>query len=994
MVSLVRLLRVGLLLAVSQLEAQETSSYVVSQWQTEDGLPQLSVRAITQTRDGYLWVGTFNGLARFDGVRFTAFTVGNTPQLPSDNVNVLYEDRAGDLWIGTEDGGLIRYRRGAFISFGPDHGLTGRSVRAVREDGEGTLWIGTGSGLFRRDGERFEMFSAEPAFAGQPIGDLCLGAQGELWVGSRNVAYALRDGKLAAPPIAIPHPAKKLLSDNSGHVWLLYGTRRLARLDREKNAFEYEPDMFRTTTMRLVSGELWLGTFEHGFFAATAGVGPKPISIPPLPGWPEAIFEDKEKNVWVGVASGGLCRLRKKLVATFSAPEYISHQSITTVFEDHAGTVWAGTFGKGLHARMTGQFEFVETPNQGGNVSAIWETPDGTLWCGTYGSGLLSRGLDGHWVSNALATSSVRTLFGDREGTLWVGTIRYGAQRLTNGNVFQGWTRREGLSDNHVFAFAQDHSGDIWIGTAKGLNRLSGNQITHFYREDGVGANAIRVLFVDSAGALWIGSVGGGLTRFKDGRFSTVTMRDGLLSDWIEQIQEDGQQHLWLGTGVGIMHVSLKELNLCADHHTNSLYGVRFGREEGLTHMACGSGFQPSSMRDRAGNLWFCTVRGLVVVNPDQARPIQSPPAVYLEELLVNGQRSKDALAAPISEPLLPAIISPGQERLEIRYTGLSLSAPNKMRFRYRLEGYDRDWVEAGTSRTAVYAHVPPGKYRFRVIAVNNGNVWSPTGASLTMVVQPFIWQTRTFHAVLATMILGLTALAVRAILARKHRLKIAALQRAHALELERTRIAQDIHDDLGARLTQIGLMSERARRSPAVPPETRKQLEKIAEKSRATVQAMDAIVWVVDPAMDTLESLANYLAPFAEEFFQDGPIRCRLDLPEALPHHPLSAELRHNLFLVFKEALNNVARHSCASEVWIRLEVQNGAFSMTIQDNGRGFDRARTERTGAGNGLKNMGERIRSAGGEFDLVSAPGAGTRLVVRLQLEGPRPTPIGL
>jgi signal transduction histidine kinase len=329
-------------------------------------------------------------------------------------------------------------------------------------------------------------------------------------------------------------------------------------------------------------------------------------------------------------------------------------------------------------------------------------------------------------------------------------------------------------------------------------------------------------------------------------------------------------------------------------------------------------------------------------------------------------------------------IIPPGHHRLEIRFTGLSLLMPEKVRFRYLLEGLDKAWIEAGSRRSASYAYIPPGDYRFKVTACNNDGVWNEVGAVLPFKVLPHFWETTWFKALILLGLCGGTGWVVRLSFLRRMQRQLERLEREHLLENERRRIAQDIHDDLGARLTQVGLLSELARRTLSKSGVAQVYLDQVIRRSRETMQAMDEIVWAVDPAKDTLEGLMNYLAALSDELLQGADVRCRLDLPPVLAVQPISAKTRHGILLVVKEALNNCLKHSGAKEVWIRSSLQGSALRLQIEDDGSGFISENTEAQHVGHGLQNMRQRIEKLGGAFSVVSQPGRGTRVILEIDL----------
>jgi signal transduction histidine kinase len=333
--------------------------------------------------------------------------------------------------------------------------------------------------------------------------------------------------------------------------------------------------------------------------------------------------------------------------------------------------------------------------------------------------------------------------------------------------------------------------------------------------------------------------------------------------------------------------------------------------------------------------------------------------------------------------------IPPGHKQIDIRYTALSFEGGDRARFRYRVDGLDPNWVDADTRRTLQLRNLPPHEYRFRVIGCNSEGVWNNTGASFAFVVQPFFYQTLAFKIIAAILVVGGVSIAVRRAATRKYRRKLALLQQQHAIERDRARIAKDIHDDIGAGLTQITLLTELARRDPE---QTNANLERITGSARQLTKAMDEIVWAVDPQHDTFEGLMDYISAYAEDFLRVAGVRCRMDLPLALPATRVDAELRYNLFLALKETLNNIAKHAQATEVWLRLKIENDSFTLVVEDNGRGLTAATEaasgsqsgERLAGGSGLENLKKRLATVGGDCVVVSEPGQGTRVIMTVRL----------
>lgn len=975
---------------------EQSAAYTFKNWETEDGLPQATPRVITQTRDGYLWIGTFNGLARFDGVQFRSFTVNNTPQLKSDHINVLYEDRATNLWIGTSEGGLVRYREGEFMAI-PSSSLL--SVNAICEDDSGKLLIATSAGIYGVSDDGLAAHVIEGFAANVEVIALMPGQSEELWIGTRRSLHRTRGGKVIDGPLTFSEEVHAMELDEPGRPWVAFsnaglGFVELAAVEHHskvsvgeigqtgeglgENKFSRVRHRFKANAMhRNKEGKLWLGT--HGgpllqllpgktnTFWTAARFAKHPIT---------AVFEDRDGHLWLGIESRGLFQLRRKVLQNLGTEQGLLTEVISSICQDRQGKIWVGTFGKGLHLWDPIQERFESMRRDAVNVTTLLSRTNGDLLFGRFGGSLGIRDSNGRFEYPDGFGIRARVLFEDRHGGLWIGTMENGLEHMKDG-VLTRFTTREGLASDHVRSLAQDASGSIWIGTSRGLNRLQGNRIEFFDRSHGLGGNEIRALFVDSEGTLWVGSTGGGLTRWSEGAFRSIGKDEGLINDWIEQIVEDEDGNLWLGSNGGLMRVSLKQLNDCASGIISLIHPSFFGRSDGLLLPHCGTGFQPSSLRASDGKLWFGTEAGIILIEPKQIKSNTNAPAVYIEELQADDRIIRVQANRPDTKDL-PA----GTQRLEFRFTALDFMEPAKLRFRYKLEGLDSDWINAGMHREAIYNRLPPAEYTFRVMAANNHGVWSEVDASLAISIAPFFWQTRTFQASSIGGVLAATGLITWLLLVRKHRRELEALAQRHALEQERARIARDIHDGVGASLVRISLLGDLALRQFTARKHAEDPVRKMTTTARKVLRDMDEIVWAVDPKNDTLENFATYLCHFTNEHFQDTQIACRLDIPTQFPPVTLSANTRHNLLLATQEALNNVLKHSSASFARVSLELQGSLLVVEIEDNGSS---PMEKPSRQGNGIKNIQERLFQIGGTVTFAQLAGGGTqvRMAVRIK-----------
>ena len=472
---------------------------------------------------------------------------------------------------------------------------------------------------------------------------------------------------------------------------------------------------------------------------------------------------------------------------------------------------------------------------------------------------------------------------------------------------------------------------------------------------------------------MWIGTLGGGLGRLQNGRFVFADVRQGLTDDVIASIVDDGLGYFWLRTERGICRVKQQDVEEFADGTRTHFESVRYGKDDGLVSVECIGGFQPAAWRTRNGEIWFATSKGAVVTDPSSLPANLIQPPLVLEKILVNDNIVTNRAAIKIPY---------GYRKLEFEYTAPNFSSPERIHFRHQLVGLDPDWVDAGTARAVSYPRLAPGRYVFQFTARNSDGVWNETPMAVGFEVTPAYWQTTWFESLALLAFAGLVAGGVRHRYRQKMRRKLRALEQAHAIEQERMRIARDIHDDLGARLTQMAFLSEMT--AGELGPQTRagERLEKIATGSRQAIRSLEEIVWAVNPRKDSLADFLDFLSHYANEFFRATEIRCRQDLPLIIPEIPLPADVRHHLFLACKEALNNIQKHAQATEVWLRMKLNKTDLEVTVEDNGRGFQTPARSRSG--NGLMNLHTRLATVGGQCQVDSRPGHGTcvRLTLRL------------
>lgn len=740
--------------------------YVQTVWTTENGLPQNSIIAIVQTHDGYLWLATQGGLVRFDGITFTVFDSANTPVLKSNRISCLYEDRAGNLWVGTQLGGLIRYAQGRFSAYTMQDGLPSNEISSLYEDRQGTLWVGTNVGLAAWREGRFTIYSTGAGLPHAHVKAMAEDRAGNLWIGTDDGLARLRQGTFTAYTTADGLPAARIFAiqpDRDGNLWVGTGGGLVQVKDGGIIAgplAQHNPDLGRVNGIAQDrDGALWIAAatglfhFRSGQlrrYTKQNGLSDDNIT---------AILMDREGNLWIGTWVGGLNYWRESSITIIPPGNDDSLDAVRPIYQDAEGDVWFGSMRQGLNRLHRGTI-ITYTVKDGlpdAHVSSLVGDREGNVWVGTWGGGLAKlrpwdkgRREAGRALSVIVYTSAtsglpndhINALYVDRQGALWVG-MSNGLARFHH-NVWTTFRPSNGLVHHDVRFITEDRQGALWIGTTNGLSRFKDGRFTNYTTADGLSHNYVREVYEDADGVFWIGTYGGGLNRFHDGRFTQYGKKEGLFDIVVSRILEDDQGNLWMSGNRGIFRANRKELNDFAQGKIRSVSCISYGAADGMKSSECNGGFQPAGWKTRDGRLWFPTFKGVVVIDPRRINMLAPPVAI---EKIFSDQNPIDVRDA--------VTLAPGRGDLEIHYTAISFIVPEKVRFKYKLEGYDREWVEAGTRRVAYYTNLPPGDYRFRVIASNRDGVWNEAGATIEVSLQPHFYQTFWFYALMALVLLG-----------------------------------------------------------------------------------------------------------------------------------------------------------------------------------------------------------------------------------------------
>jgi ligand-binding sensor domain-containing protein/signal transduction histidine kinase len=954
---------------------QPSSQWGLRVWQVEDGLPQNQVRAICQTRDGYLWLATFDGLARFDGVRFVIFNRANTPELHSNIFTSLYEDITGTLWIGS-DGGLVRYRDQRFTTFTTAQGLAADMVNHVTGAPDGRLFVATRNQVQTLESDTVNRTPIFSVPANRSIRQLYVSRSGDLWIASNEGAVQIRAGLAHRYGAAEGLSSTNLLTvleDQSGSLW--FGTVGQGVIRWQQGKVENfslrhgQPDNIVYALTQDARGQIWAGThgglyqFKDGRFvrASRASALPSDFVI--------ALCPDREGNLWVGTDGGGLACLHESGVQSLTTHNGLAGNHIYAVIEDRQRKVWAASWlSDGLGVWENGRFRLVGQANPllKGGVRTILEDRHGTLWLGVTANRLVNyrQGRFTDVTPKDVPLAPIFALAEDAQGTLWVGR-QDGLFRWQEGRLIEiANLLKQPIPAVRIILTSR--RGGLWIGTDYGLLHYHDGALRSFTEREGLPYPFISGLYEDADGALWIGTRGGGLCRLKDGVLITITTKEGLPTDTIYQMLEDKQGNLWCGSSRGIFRVSRQELNQLAERKITRLHSVFYDHAEGM-RSSVHFGTHPSACQTSDGKLWFPTLSGILVIEPEKFRFNAVAPPVVIEQVIVDKQ------AFPLGAEI---VAPPGRGELEVQYTGLSFVAPESVSFRYHLDGFKQDWVEAGTRRTAFYTNLPPGQYTFRVLARNNDGVWNETGATIRLRLQPHFYQTWWFYGCCALVVAGLAWLI--------HYRRVQQMQARHSLVMtERNRIARDIHDTLAQEVA--GLLAQLQvikMLLPVSPQKAGQHLERAVQLARTGLA--DARRLVLDLRHQALEhdDLATALEKFiAQVRTEDAPPV--VYQVKGTPRR-LGEEQENNLLRIGQEAITNALRHARAKEIEVTLGFESKQVELRVQDNGCGFDvTTSTQGFGGHYGLLGIRERAAQIGGELSLSSQPQAGTEVKIRVK-----------
>jgi len=933
-------------------------------WTSENGLPQNSVHHILQTRDGYLWIATEGGVARFNGMQFTIFNQENNPAFTSNDTCCLAEDRSGALWIGTSDG-LLRYAEGVFRRYTTIDGLPSPVVLSLASTDDGFLLVLTSDGLARFDGRKFTRLALSASALGSGPSDRVL-------LATAIGLFSYRGQFPHAVPIpGLPkEPIEGTGSLQDGSLWVRTRTTLLLWNRGSLRTWRIGHELPGTRVQSFFAdsrGTLWVGT-DQGLVALPSGPTAENVRLEVQPALGVTsiltMFEDREHNLWIGTDTAGLHVLRQQKFRTLPS---LSGYSITAITQTTDRTIWLGSRGEGLLHYVDGQIRHLSTRD--GLISDVILTVaadrDGSLWIGTPdGLNHLRDGkIESYTSADGLPDDFIRSLFVDQDGTLWVGTRRGLAHRQSG--HFTVLSRADGLTSDLVGAMLRASSNDLWVGTLDGLVRIRDGNLTVFSKTQGLSGNVITSLLEDANHTIWVGTKDGGLSRSTASGFSPVPA-NGLPHE-IDAIIEDARGYLWLTSNRGVMRVLASELIACGEATACDPHIAAYGSSDGMPTEETSSSGHPSALRAADGDLWFATRKGVAIVTPSEYRENHTPPSVVIERFMVDDVERKSTGA----EITIPA----GHIRYAFEYAGLSYVSPSRVRYRYVLEGFDREWTQAGSRRNAYYTNLPPRHYRFRVQAANEDGIWNETGAEVAFVIKPRFYRTLWFSG-LATLLLISMTFAIYWMRVRAIRSKF------DAILAERTRIAREIHDTLAQGFVAVSAQLELTAHLLAQTHvlEASQQVDRTRELVREGLADARRSIWDLRVA-GTQATLPVRLTHLVE---QSSTEHLKTNINIGGVYRPLLLSVENEVFRIAQEAFANIVRHAEATQAALDLRYHPDDLTLTVSDNGIGFQDDANLPAKGHFGLQGMRERADQIGGTLTVESSPQNGTTVTLRVRL----------
>ncbi len=974
----------------------QTIQLSVDHWNIDNGLPQNTVKSLVQTSDGYIWFGTSGGLVRFDGISFTVFNIANTPLFTSDRVLTLAEDRNRRLWIGMEGGGVITYYRGIFSK--PDHlqELEKTTVLKIYSDSEGVIWIYSIPDLVTRIiGSDIQIFRGLNGL--NKGGGLLLDNNGKVCASTEKEFFQFTGG--AFIPATLNEAVGSDLAvapfwDRNGNLWTCRkgGSLSYSSADGVKR---FTPsDGLLSTYLRSIyqdkEGTVWIGSDAglnmydgnhlYGFTMNDGLKGHEIISI----------LEDTESNIWLGTKTSGLMRIKKKAFTTYRNTSIAAINNVTSVFGSRDGTVLYGVNCAGVNiidnkGIVSNRIPISQLEN--GCILSVFIDSKNTLWLGTWGGGLL-RYPNFNPIRNITGTIKrftkvpadvVLATLESRDGSMWFGTLSDGLFRYQNDSIIS-IPMEDGKKKYEVRSLCEDRSGRIRIGTNAGLFTMRSVDDTLCRPDKSIPAVTIRALYEDGDSVLWVGTYGRGLLRMKNGTAVNFRQEQGLYDNLVSHILEDDAGWLWMGCNRGIFSVNKQQLERIAEGAPEEIVSTLFTTADGMVNRETNGGFQPSAYKSPDGRLWFPTVNGVASVQPEHVRRNSIVPPVVIERIRVDlQQRSLDTTVT----------VTETERIIEFNYTALSFSAPERLRFKYRMEGFDEHWNDAGNKREAVYMNLPPGSYSFNVIAANNDGVWNSVGAAVPVVILPPFWQSLWFRLLIGFVLIvagpSFYFLRVKSLEQKAKEQEMFSRQLITSQEQERKKIAGEIHDSLSQNILLIKHRAQLALEMTNDPSRLFDQVNEISALATETLEDTRKMSHELRPSHLDRLGLTLTLKYLMDNIAHATTLTVEREINPVDGLLPKDDEIM--VYRILQELINNVLKHAAAKTMTVIIGIEESQFRIFVQDDGKGFDPdvVRVSKTAGGLGLSGITERIHLLNGTYSLISSSGKGTTFNILLPIQ---------
>ncbi len=971
----------------------DVMKYVSTDWGLKEGLPQSSVNNIIQSRDGYIWLATFGGLVRFNGVSFTTFNRSNTKGLRSDRMLTLYEDKSGAIWCSTEDG-FSKFYNGSFKTYQIVDSIFSYAPLMIAEDARGTLWITANAKVYRFDHDSFVLV---PVQSDSALARSAIQNPNGIWLAHNSkLVRTIGDSIVLVKDFShvVQHNFEYVIEDPkvSGQVWIATSGSGVLRYDvhtghmRQYMQAQGLPSQYLKRLYIDRSNNL----MTIGFNGISIFNGERFVPLRTVHGSYDReyneVAQDVEGNYWVGSPSRGLRRMRSAVITTIGAEDGLLEGKMLSLVRLQNGTFLFGTNCGGIYEYKNKKAVFSSINSSLINlcVWSIFEDSKKQLWIGSRmlmrfdslrGKGVV---LDSAQGFNGLDIFSITE---DSKGNVWIGCLN--GLYIFDGRRFRQYTKANGLVQNDVRSLYEDRNGTMWIGTSNGLHNYANGKLSFVpITLNGDTASQplslyVRSIYEDRDGIHWFGTYGGGILRLKDGKFSAITTQNGLADNIVSHIYECEQGYFWMGSNRGIVRVKKADLNAVADGKMNELHSYMYDTEDGLISPETNGGFQPSIATDEEGNIYFPTVAGVAVVAAPKVQENKVVPQVTIEKVL-----HRNSNLGKLSEITLTY----DSADVEIHYASLSYVDPTKIHYRFMIDGVDAHWNDVGDRTTAYYTNIPPGEWTFRVIASNNDGVWNETGDSMKITVTPPFWRTWWFYSLVGLffIIMGPSAyyLRVTQLKKEKDQQQMFAERLIDSQEQERRRIAAELHDGLGQQILIIKNRAELALQTVTDPEKTIEQLREISGNAVRSMNDVRTISHDLRPVYLEQFGLHDTLENLCEQIKKTSSIACSFYIDQIDGIIPKDKEI--NFYRIVQEGINNILKHSQATEATFMVRKSDTELTVSLWDNGKGFD-MHHESFSTGLGLQGIQERAKTLGGVCNIKSHPGEGTTVTVIIPIQ---------